>query len=551
MPLFCLSFLAGSSQTCCHKRAWQADEMPPPKLMSGIGNNHFRITTGNDSCQLYFDQGLRMIHGYWDFEGYRAFKHAAQLDSTAAMCQLGMAIIYYNSHMFTVTPEAKSYALKAKELLARHKATAKEHDFITTWNRYFQEGNDSIFRNELKELCFKYPGETEFQLAYAAELIDGYEDGKPTPDYTSCDSVLRLIIAREPGNFAAHHYLIHNIQDTPECEKGIPSAEVIASLAPNIGHIQHMPGHIWYYLGDYAKARTAFLTARVTDSLYLFNSQVDPVNHWNNVHNMVYLAFNDIEEGRYTEALSISKSLQNVEMSPDQFGRNEGMKMSYLVDQLLTNGTGDWLRSVQLASKPLGMGEDTPFLLWKRKLFVYYAEGMNAFKNNQPDSLAFFTRKLNRHLDALKKSMSKGMEYTAVREYHAKAYYHELLACRSAIKRDFRNAHILIDSVIKNNVGTTVGDPPVTPRFNEETKIEFLLMEKKHVEAAAVCEQILGLRRNSARLNYLMARIKFESGNHREAELYLDKTLTALGHADHDFPVLKEAITLKGKLSPH
>jgi tetratricopeptide (TPR) repeat protein len=523
--------------------------MPPPALMQGIGSNHFTITTVSDSAQLYFDQGLRMIHGYWDFESYRAFKRAAEFDSTAAMCPLGIAIIYYNSHEFTITPEGKSYVSKAKGLMNRHPVTNKERDLIETWCDYYDNGNDETFRMRLKALCFKYQEETEFQLAYAAELIDGYEDGQPTKNYISCDSILRLIIKKDSTNFAAHHYLIHNIQDTPECAKGIQSAEAIAALAPNIGHIQHMPGHIWYYLGEYSKARTAFLNARVTDSTYLFNSKVDPVNHWNNIHNMVYLAYNDLEEGRYKEALDISANLQKTEISPDQFSRSKGMKMSYLVDQLVTNGIGDWERSIFLASKPLTMGEDSPFLLWKRKLFVYYAAGMNSFAKHQADSLKYYVKKMNKHLSALKKSLSTGMDYQAIRDYHAKAYYHELLACTYAMKSDFPNAYIMIDSVIKNNTGTTTGDPPVTPRFNDETKIEFLVMQHKYSEAIAICEQLLKIRRNSPRLYTLMSKLKLENGQNEDASKYLAMAFEGFRNADEDFPVLKEAKELKKKLA--
>lgn len=60
-------------------------ELPSPPLMQGIGDASLKITTSSDAAQAYFNQGLRLLHCFWDFEAYRAFKEAARQDPSAAM----------------------------------------------------------------------------------------------------------------------------------------------------------------------------------------------------------------------------------------------------------------------------------------------------------------------------------------------------------------------------------------------------------------------------------------------------------------------------------
>ena len=84
----------GSAQTALHHHHTQESEakfreLPPPPPMTGIGDANLKITTNSEQAQAYFNQGLRLLHCFWDFEAYRAFKEAARLDPSAAMAYWG------------------------------------------------------------------------------------------------------------------------------------------------------------------------------------------------------------------------------------------------------------------------------------------------------------------------------------------------------------------------------------------------------------------------------------------------------------------------------
>src|SRR5271155_5604417 len=79
----------GFAAPTCHKghvaRDYKMTEMSAPPRITGIGDNHLDISTISGKAQAYFDQGFNLLHCFWDFEAYRAFKEAARLEPNAAM----------------------------------------------------------------------------------------------------------------------------------------------------------------------------------------------------------------------------------------------------------------------------------------------------------------------------------------------------------------------------------------------------------------------------------------------------------------------------------
>src|SRR5260221_10711486 len=66
----------------------------PVPLYGTLGNLTHRISTHNAQAQRSFDQGLRLTYGFNHAEAIRAFREAARLDSTCAICWWGAALDY-------------------------------------------------------------------------------------------------------------------------------------------------------------------------------------------------------------------------------------------------------------------------------------------------------------------------------------------------------------------------------------------------------------------------------------------------------------------------
>src|SRR5215472_16922720 len=81
----------------CHATATAMDvavvpeKLPPPLKMTGIGNSYIEITVHNAEAKVWFEQGLNLLHDFWDYEAARAFEQAVRVDPNCAMCSWGLA----------------------------------------------------------------------------------------------------------------------------------------------------------------------------------------------------------------------------------------------------------------------------------------------------------------------------------------------------------------------------------------------------------------------------------------------------------------------------
>ena len=81
-------------------------------------------------------------------------------------------------------------------------------------------------------------------------------------------------------------------------EQAIKSAALLASLAPTSGHMVHMPGHIYYRVGNYAEAEHWFAASMRRTRRYMREQHVSADDDWNYVHNMMYAIANLMEQGK-------------------------------------------------------------------------------------------------------------------------------------------------------------------------------------------------------------------------------------------------------------
>ena len=98
------------------------DQLPPPCRMTGIGNAELQITA-NPEAQMWFNQGLNLLHDFWDYESARAFEQSIRVDPNCAMCYWGLfqAESFYHSL-------AKDYAREALDKAVRLKGRVSKRE---------------------------------------------------------------------------------------------------------------------------------------------------------------------------------------------------------------------------------------------------------------------------------------------------------------------------------------------------------------------------------------------------------------------------------------
>src|SRR5579863_5353937 len=317
-----LGALTAAAQTHQHtpppeNKTGDPAKLPPPQRIEGIGQAHIPITTTSPRAQEWFDQGLALLHCFWHYESERAFEQAARLDPDCAMCHWGLfqALDFSGVH-----EQAKAELARAKELAP--KATDREQRYIrASSEQQDKKGEEATqaFIKEMEALEARYPDDLQAKLLLAAQLINGYDSqGDPRPGALYGQALLRNLLRDYPDNAAVNHYWIHAVEGSDHPELALESAQKLGKLAPGSGHVVHMPGHIFYRLGDYERAREIFLAAARVDQAYMDQQHVGLRDNWNYSHNLSYLIADCAEAGRYREALQHAAVLEGTADDPDQ-----------------------------------------------------------------------------------------------------------------------------------------------------------------------------------------------------------------------------------------
>lgn len=385
----------------CHKGHEVADykmtEMPPPPRMSGIGDSHLQITTKSAAAQAYFDQGLSLLHCFWDFEAHRAFQEAARLDPNAAMAYWG--VVESIGDYKAMADEKKAALKKAKDLMP--KVSDHEQFYIRAQqdNQDEEDGHDQ-WRGEMEALIDKYPDDLDAKLFLAIQSQYGYHtDGRPQKDTVYAQMLIRDILQTHPNSAAAHHYRIHLLESGPHAQDSLPDADALSKLAPGSGHMVHMPGHIYYKVGDYERARNAFLASMKVDAAYMQRERVSPVDDWNYAHNLSYLIATDAESGRFREALEIAATLEKLPANPFLAKSSPTHALTVGGTTLRLNARyGNWQAIVD---QPIDLGMDEATAgaaaVAYRDGMVAYAKGMLALARKDAET----ARRQSDALDAI------------------------------------------------------------------------------------------------------------------------------------------------------
>jgi tetratricopeptide (TPR) repeat protein len=376
----------------CHSAGMQMktlpapDSLPAPVKMTGIGNSHLTITA-TPEAQAWFNQGLTLLHDFWDYESERAFEQGVRVDPQCAMCYWGLyqALMFRNGEPNSYTAQALANAVRLKPHVSKHEqlyidATSASNDAVLAAGP--EDDPDTAKETAIwRQIVKQYPDDLQAKLFLAGTLRDGYDDnGEPKKKQKEQIALIQEVLKAAPNDSAANHYWIHAVEASPHPEQALKSASLLASLAPASGHMVHMPGHIYYRVGDYAQAEHWFAASTAVEETYQREQHVAVDDDWNYVHNLMYSIANLMEEGKMQEATALSAKLSGArgEFGPTLYTQSPRDGMSR-IDPLLPVAlrTGDWgtvLRMVK-DNQPDAKLENLQFLSGQLKEF---ATGMQA-----------------------------------------------------------------------------------------------------------------------------------------------------------------------------
>jgi tetratricopeptide (TPR) repeat protein len=365
------------------------EQLPVPVKMTGIGNSHITIKA-NAEAQAWFDQGLSLLHDFWDYESAKAFEQAIRVDPKCAMCWWGLAEAEGMRGDQGTAVYGKKALAEAMKLKDHASATDKLYiEAADVGSR--AKGEDSSAEIEvLRRLVKKAPQDIEAKIFLAGAVGDGFDDkGEPKAGQKERIAILEGVLKDAPNDSAANHYWIHAEEPGNHPEMALKSAALLASLAPNSGHMVHMPGHIFYRTGNYVEAEKWFSASTAVDEKYIAEWHVSPDDDWNYVHNLMYAIANLMEQGKLKEANALSDHLSAArgKLSATLYIWSARDQMARIGQRLpLALRVGDWdavlamLGQAAITRTTGGEGEKTANLRWLAAELGEYARGMKALE---------------------------------------------------------------------------------------------------------------------------------------------------------------------------
>ena len=352
-------------------------------LIPGSGTYSKKISTQNKEAQQFFDQGLRLAWGFYFPESIASYLEAARHDPDHPMPYWGMAHAMGpnpNSRYSGMPDDPKGEGLKAiKKAMDRiENASDMEAKLIKAlYTLYDKDANpdakqrDLAYLAEMRKLNRDYPNDPDIAALYANSYMSiqrwNYwgDQGKPISETLLVAEALEHIMSKDLSHPGVLHLHIHLIEASAEPERALISADNLERTIPIVGHVVHMPSHIYIRVGQYEKALEQNIRSQKVDKefakiwgdLPLPNLGTYPLSHKiHSGHALDFVRYAASVQGNYNLASESAWAMAN-SIKDKQIMIMQGQKRVAAPWQVLKT-FGKWDEILKLKPKHSG----TPYL---------------------------------------------------------------------------------------------------------------------------------------------------------------------------------------------
>lgn len=352
-------------------------------MFRNFGSFHHAVATHSAEAQKLFDQGLGLYYAFNGDEAARSFKEAARLDPDMAMAWWGVAMSLGPNINVPMSADAETQALDAlaKAEAAAAKANDADRDYIGTLRvRYARPAGesraarDSAYADAMRALMKKYPKDDDAAVLCAESLMllrpwDFYDAaGNALPGVDEFVAILERVLKRSSNSIGAIHYYIHAVEASPRPERAEAYSDRLRKMAPEAGHLLHMPSHIYLRVGRYDDAIAVNDRAVAADHEYLDawkpETMYSMMYHPHNIH-MRWSALCDV--GRAADAADAVRQL-DVSVPWEMVRQAPPLEAFRAADYFTPVRFGKWAEILAMPAPPEGMRIAAGF--WR------YARGM-------------------------------------------------------------------------------------------------------------------------------------------------------------------------------
>ncbi|MEX0717272.1 MAG: hypothetical protein WD066_11830 [Planctomycetaceae bacterium] len=307
-----------------------------PGLYEGFSGYSRQVTTESPEAQRWFDQGIQLLYGFNHDEAIRSFEKAAEIDPKCAMAWWGSAYargLHINNPEMGEEQSRLAHEAARKALAALDDESRVERALVRAVSRRYawpvpddRQPLDERYAAAMERVWHRFPDDPDVGALFAESLMNlqpwDLWTGAGVPKGRTLEilGVLERTLSKSPNHPGANHFYIHAIEASPWPEKGTEMAERLGTLVPGSGHLVHMPSHIFIRTGRYADAADANERAIAADEAYFAVAPKPDFYSLYYIHNVHFLAYAAMMEGRYQLALDAARKIEKT--IPAEFLKN-------------------------------------------------------------------------------------------------------------------------------------------------------------------------------------------------------------------------------------
>jgi tetratricopeptide (TPR) repeat protein len=306
----------------------------PTRLQEGIGKVSQKVTAKTPAVQALYDQGLAYLHSYVWIEAARSFHQALREDPDCAMAWMGLARA---EQALNRDPEAQAAIDRAKSLAAKVSEGERRHIELRAQQVAAQaappaEERDKheAYKRAIEKALAADPADAELWILRGNAEEPG-PWGRGQAGGIGAIAYYEAALARSPGHFGAHHYLVHAYENVGRHAEAAEHGKIYADAAPRVAHAQHMYGHVLPRLGRWKEALEQFEKADAIEESYARNEKLRPGDDWHHVHNLQLLGYTYLRLGRPDDAEKTFRRGFETPIRYPQYGWQHATLAEYLL----------------------------------------------------------------------------------------------------------------------------------------------------------------------------------------------------------------------------
>ena len=329
-----------------------------------LGAHAKTITTSSPHAQRWFDHGLNWCFGFNQEEGLKCFLKALEADPDCAMAHWGVAYAAGPFYNFPWNDFSVREAGECTRLCSSHVRLARglvagvsdlEAKLIHALAMRFQKDHpvatdvfdqwDDDYADAMREVYHAYPEDMDVAALFAEAMMTRTPwklwdtiNNHPAANADTVEVIAVLEAAIDQAKRrglrqhpAVLHLYIHAVEMSPTPERALEAADVLGTLCPDAGHMNHMPGHVYVLCGQYQKAKVASEKAIAADRIYL--AYAGPYNFYTTArcHDLHLMMYTCMLMGQYGPALDAANEMCET-LTPDVLNYEGRPQMSITME---------------------------------------------------------------------------------------------------------------------------------------------------------------------------------------------------------------------------